>query len=111
MYASCGCMDMAQQLFDQMTPKNLVVSTAMASGDASNALSLFHKMKEAYVEPNGFTFVGVLYACSHAGLVEEGRKIFAFMINEHKIAPKHKHYGCMVDLFGCANLLRELLRL
>ncbi|KAK6254934.1 hypothetical protein SCA6_016239 [Theobroma cacao] len=116
MYAKCGSLERARGVFEKMTRRNVISWTSMINafaihGDANNALSFFHKMKEAHVEPNGVTFVGVLYACSHAGLVDEGQRIFASMINEHKIAPKHEHYGCMVDLFGRANLLREALEI
>ncbi|KAH7573802.1 hypothetical protein JRO89_XS03G0209200 [Xanthoceras sorbifolium] len=114
MYAKCGNLERAREVFEKMQRRNVISWTSMinafaAHGDASNALAFFHKMKEENIEPNGVTFVGLLYACSHAGLVEEGRKIFSSMINEHNIAPKHEHYGCMVDLFGRASLLREAL--
>lgn len=116
MYAKCGSLERARRIFDKMPRKNVISWTCMISafamhGDASNALRFFHQMEDENIEPNGITFVGVLYACSHAGLVEEGRKIFYSMINEHNITPKHVHYGCMVDLFGRANLLREALEL
>ncbi|KAL5782635.1 hypothetical protein ACOSP7_007664 [Xanthoceras sorbifolium] len=114
MYAKCGNLERAREVFEKMQRRNVISWTSMinafaAHGDASNALAFFHKMKEENIEPNGVTFVGLLYACSHAGIVEEGRKIFSSMINEHNIAPKHEHYGCMVDLFGRASLLREAL--
>ncbi|XP_057958148.1 pentatricopeptide repeat-containing protein At4g14820 [Malania oleifera] len=114
MHAKCGSLERAKGVFDKMPCKNVISWTTMISafamhGDASNALKLFHQMKAENVEPNEVTFVGVLYACSHAGLVDKGREIFASMINEYSITPKHEHYGCMVDLFGRANLLREAL--
>ncbi|CAL5395446.1 unnamed protein product [Camellia sinensis] len=116
MYAKCGSVEGAREVFHRLRKKNVISWTSMISafaihGDASNALKLFHRMKTENINPNGVTFVGVLYACSHAGLVEEGRKIFASMVNEYKITPKHEHYGCMVDLFGRANLIREALEL
>lgn len=116
MYAKCGSLERARWVFEKMPRKDVISWTTMISafamhGDASNALSFFYQMTEQKIEPNAVTFVGVLYACSHAGLVEEGRKIFSSMINEHKITPKHEHYGCMVDLFGRANLLREALEI
>ncbi|KAK4855897.1 hypothetical protein QYF36_012069 [Acer negundo] len=100
MYAKCGSLERAREVFDKMQRRNVISWTSMINsfavhGDASNALAFFRKMKEEDIEPNGVTFVGVLYACSHAGLVEEGRKIFSSMINEHNITPKHEHYGCM----------------
>ncbi|KAK9287599.1 hypothetical protein L1049_016034 [Liquidambar formosana] len=116
MYAKCGSSERARRVFDKMPRKNVISWTSMISafamhGDANNALRFFHQMKADNIEPNGVTFVGVLYACSHAGLVDEGRKIFASMTKEYNIMPKHEHYGCMVDLFGRANLLREALEL
>lgn len=62
-------------------------------GDVHSALSLFHQIKVENVEPNWITFVGLLYACSHGGLVEEGRRIFHSLTNEYGISPKHEHFG------------------
>uniref|UniRef100_A0A251VFV3 Putative tetratricopeptide-like helical domain, DYW domain protein n=1 Tax=Helianthus annuus TaxID=4232 RepID=A0A251VFV3_HELAN len=114
MYAKCGELDRAKQAFDRMCKRNVVTWSSMIGayavlGDAVNALDLLHEMKSQRVESNGVTFVGLLYACSHAGLVEEGRKIFASMVNDYDITPKREHYGCMVDLYGKANLLKESL--
>lgn len=116
MYAKCGSLEDAKEVFVHMQQKNVITWTTMISalamhGDALNALEIFLQMKSENVEPNGVTFVGVLYACSHAGLVEEGRNLFASMVDEYCITPKHEHYGCMVDLYGRANLLGEALRL
>ncbi|KAK7410880.1 hypothetical protein VNO78_02076 [Psophocarpus tetragonolobus] len=117
MYAKCGNLDRARQVFDNMPRKNVISWSSMLNafamhGDADGAIDLFHRMKQHNIEPNGVTFIGVLYACSHAGLVEEGRKFFSSMINKHGISPQREHYGCMVDLFCRANLLtkaRELI--
>lgn len=116
MYAKCGSLEDAREVFGHMRRKNVITWTTMISalamhGDASNALKIFQQMKSESFEPNGVTFVGVLYACSHAGLVEEGRNLFASMVDEYRITPKHEHYGCMVDLYGRANLLGEALQL
>ncbi|XP_022974384.1 pentatricopeptide repeat-containing protein At4g14820-like isoform X1 [Cucurbita maxima] len=114
MYAKCGSLEGAREIFGKMPKKNVISWTSMINalamhGDAHNALSLFHQMKVENVEPNWITFVGLLYACSHGGLVKEGQRIFHSMINEYGISPKHEHFGCMVDLFGRAKLLREAL--
>ncbi|KAF8388077.1 hypothetical protein HHK36_026743 [Tetracentron sinense] len=116
MYAKCGSLMDARRVFDKMLRRNVISWTSMITafaihGDADNSLRLFNQMKAERIEPNGVTFVGVLYACSHAGLVEVGRQIFASMIHGYKITPKHEHFGCMVDLYGRANLLREALEL
>lgn len=116
MYGKCGSLDSARGVFDKVARRNVISWTSMINafaihGDANSALSFFRQMKRENVNPNWITFVGVLYACSHAGLVEEGKEIFASMVNEYNITPKQEHYGCMVDLFGRANLLRDAMEL
>lgn len=112
MYAKCGSLEGAIEVFDGMARKNVVTWTGMITalaihGEAVNALKVFYQLKNENIKPNEVTFVSVLYACSHSGLVDEGRKIFASMVEEYNITPKLVHYGCMVDLLGRANLLRE----
>ncbi|KAL3749126.1 hypothetical protein ACJRO7_010252 [Eucalyptus globulus] len=114
MYAKCGSLERAQKVFEKTSSKNVISWTTMINsfamhGDANNVLRFFYQMKEENVKPNEITFIGVLYACSHAGLVEKGQEIFSSMVSEHNLKPKHEHYGCMVDLFGRAGLLREAL--
>ncbi|CAN7110427.1 unnamed protein product [Brassica rapa subsp. narinosa] len=114
MYAKCGGLDAARGVFEEMPTKNVVSWSSMINafsmhGEANDALALFARMKQEHVEPNDVTFVGVLYGCSHSGLVEEGKKIFASMADEYNISPKLEHYGCMVDLYGRANRLPEAL--
>ncbi|RDX69105.1 Pentatricopeptide repeat-containing protein, partial [Mucuna pruriens] len=116
MYAKCGNLARAREVFENMPKKNVISWSSMINafavhGDADSAIDLFHRMKEQNIEPNGVTFIGVLYACSHAGLVEEGQKFFSSMINEHGISPQREHYGCMVDLYCRANLLRKAMEL
>ncbi|XP_071694581.1 pentatricopeptide repeat-containing protein At4g14820-like [Rutidosis leptorrhynchoides] len=114
MYAKCGELDRAKGVFSRMHKRNVITWSSMIRayavyGDAINALNLFHQMKAQKMEPNDVTFFGLLYACSHAGLVEEGQKLFSLMMNEYNIIPKRKHYGCMVDLYGRANLLKKAI--
>ncbi|KAL9687051.1 hypothetical protein QQ045_031447 [Rhodiola kirilowii] len=114
MYAKCGSLERAGDVFDKMPRRNVISWTSMINsfavhGGARNALTYFHQMQAENVKPNAVTFVGVLYACSHAGLVDEGKKYFDSMTDEYNIIPKQEHYGCMVDLYGRANLLREAL--
>lgn len=114
MYAKCGELDRAKQVFARMRRQNVITWSSMIGayavhGDATSALDLFHEMKLQKVKPNGVTCVGLLYACSHAGLVNEGRDIFESMVNNYSITPTREHYGCMVDLYGRANLLKEAL--
>ncbi|KAL5208122.1 hypothetical protein ABZP36_032557 [Zizania latifolia] len=110
MYGKCGGIELAHGLFGLMPQKDLHSWTAMISGLASHghgkeAVAMFLSMREAGVLPDSTTFVVVLSACSHAGLVDEGIFIFSSMESEYKVTPDIKHYGCMVDLFSRAGLI------
>uniref|UniRef100_A0A2P2IRD3 Pentatricopeptide repeat-containing protein n=1 Tax=Rhizophora mucronata TaxID=61149 RepID=A0A2P2IRD3_RHIMU len=111
MYAKCGSLKVAQNLFELLREKRIVSWNAMITGYAMHghtieALGLFDKMKDE-MKPDHVTFVGVLSACSHAGLVTEGRKHFQSMKRNHDIEPKGEHYACMVDILGRAGLLDD----
>ncbi|KAL8237089.1 hypothetical protein R6Q59_018170 [Mikania micrantha] len=112
MYGKCGRMDLAYRVFSRMCDRNVSSWTSLIVGYATHghvndALECFRGMREASVAPNGVTFVGVLSACVHGGLVQEGKHYFNMMKNEYKIEPLLQHYGCMVDLFGRCGLLEE----
>ncbi|XP_010250014.1 PREDICTED: pentatricopeptide repeat-containing protein At1g08070, chloroplastic-like [Nelumbo nucifera] len=112
MYAKCGNIDAAKQVFDAMRPKTLASWNAMISGlaihgHADMSLGLFLKMADEGFKPDDITFVSVLSACSHAGLVEVGCQLFESMTRDYKISPKLQHYGCMIDLLGRAGLFEE----
>lgn len=116
MHAKCGSLAAARRVFDAMPHRNVISWTAMIHGyamhgDGAAALREFDRMKSAGVEPNEVTFLGLLYACAHAGLVDDGRRVFAAMATAHGIAAKVEHYGCMVDLLGRAKLLQEAMEL
>ena len=112
MYCKCGRVGMARKAFNRMKGKNIKSWTAMIAGygmhgQAREALEVFDEMQSAGVKPNYITFVSVLAACSHAGLVTEGWQWFNAMAIEFNIVPGVEHYGCMVDLLGRAGHLNE----
>jgi len=114
MYAKCGSLDDALRVFESMPHKNELSWNAMISafalhGQAQEALSLFRRMSKdtGAVQPNDITFIGVLSACVHAGLVDEGRQMFESMKLSFGLVPKVEHYSCMVDLCARAGLLNE----
>ncbi|KAK7252522.1 hypothetical protein RIF29_36521 [Crotalaria pallida] len=112
MYVKCGCLEKGLSLFQAMADKNRYSYTVMISGLAIHghgreALRVFAEMLEQGLEPDDVVYVGVLSACSHAGLVDEGLQCFNRMRFEHKIKPTVQHYGCVVDLMGRARMLRE----
>ncbi|GMH04499.1 hypothetical protein Nepgr_006339 [Nepenthes gracilis] len=112
MYAKCGDIEAAKQVFYSMETRhsaswNAMICGLAMHGSANEALDLYSKMIDDGFQPDQITFVGVLSACSHGGLVELGRQYFSCMIQDHDISPKLQHYGCMVDLFGRAGLFDE----
>lgn len=104
MYAKTGSVKVARTLFEQLGEKRVVSWNAMITGyamhgHASEALNLFEEMKRETL-PDHITFVGVLGACSHGGLLNEGQKFFELMVREYHIDPTVQHYTCMIDLLG-----------
>jgi len=112
MYAKCGSIDQAFRVFQGMKNRDVYSYTAIIvglamHGEAEKALSIFSKMPSVGIEPDEVTFIGVLSACSHAGLVAEGQKYFEEMSRVYNLIPQTEHYGCMVDLLGRAGLINE----
>ncbi|KAG4383103.1 hypothetical protein GLYMA_13G001700v4 [Glycine max] len=117
MYAKCGAVEEAYHVFSGMKGKNVISWNVMILGLASHgngeeALTLFAKMLQQNVErPNDVTFLGVLSACSHGGLVDESRRCIDIMGRDYNIQPTIKHYGCVVDLLGRAGLVEDAYNL
>lgn len=104
MYAKCGQLTKSREIFDSMEMKDIVSWNVLISGyamygEATYAIEMFKKMEQTEIKPNELTFLAVLSACAHAGLVEEGKFIFSRM-KDHSLMPTLKHYSCMVDLLG-----------
>ncbi|XP_031504971.2 pentatricopeptide repeat-containing protein At4g21300 isoform X2 [Nymphaea colorata] len=114
MYAKCGNLVFARGVFELMHEKNEVSWNSMISaygthGHVDSAISLFHKMLETGIHPDHITFLSIISACSHAGLVDEGFHFFNCMSKDYGIMARMEHYACMVDLFGRAGDLEKAL--
>ncbi|XP_068655667.1 pentatricopeptide repeat-containing protein At3g29230 [Aristolochia californica] len=112
MYSKCGVVNRALRVFHGIVEKDLVSWNAMLQGLAvhghcKEALQLFSRMKQEGFKPNEITFVGVLCACTHAGLVKEARHYFSVMERDYRVVPQIEHYGCMIDLLGRGGYLQE----
>lgn len=114
MYAKCGSLESAERVFKDMPRKNeaswnAMISALASHGRAKEALSLFQRMSDegGGARPNDITFVGLLSACVHAGLVSEGYRLFDMMSTLFGLVPKIEHYSCMVDLLARAGQLYE----
>ncbi|OEL26804.1 Pentatricopeptide repeat-containing protein [Dichanthelium oligosanthes] len=116
MYCKCGNLKVAYSVFEKALDKDVTLWTAMITGLAFNghgteALDLFQKMQMEVVTPNGVTLLAVLSACSHAGLLDEGCRIFDAMKQRYGIEPGIEHFGCMVDLLARSGRLTDALGL
>lgn len=112
MYAKCGSIKMALEVFrgirnKHVTTWNSLVLGLAFHGHAEESIKLFTEMRRSRVRPDEITFIGALVACSHAGRVEEGRQYFKLMRERYSIEPNIRHHGCMVDMLGRAGLLNE----
>uniref|UniRef100_A0A7N0UTH0 Pentatricopeptide repeat-containing protein n=1 Tax=Kalanchoe fedtschenkoi TaxID=63787 RepID=A0A7N0UTH0_KALFE len=113
-YCKCGYVNKGRKLFDEMkkfdeVPWNSMLMGYASNGHGSEALGLFHDMRCAAVTPTEITFTGVLSACDHCGLVDEGRYWFNAMRTDYDINPSIEHYSCMIDLLARAGLLEEAI--
>lgn len=112
MYAKCGRINTAIRVFESMEKKNVITWNAMLSGLAMHGKGalvsdMFDQMLEENIEPNDVTFTALLSACSHSGLVDEGRRLFHTLENTCSIRPSMENYASMVDLLGRSGYLQE----
>ncbi|CDP11100.1 unnamed protein product [Coffea canephora] len=116
-YGKCGSLKEARRVFDQtqnptLTSWNSMINCYALHGKSESAISVFEEMLECadQVEPDGVTFVGLLNACTHVGLVEQGRHYYDMMVQRYGIEPKIEHYGCLIDLLGRAGQFDEAFK-
>ncbi|KAG6402902.1 hypothetical protein SASPL_135116 [Salvia splendens] len=117
MYSKCGDLEKALDVFHSVEcAKDVFVWSAMIAGLGMHgcglyAMEMFEKMLEDGVKPTAITFTNLLSACSHSGLVEEGRAFLEQMERVYNIPPRVEHYACMIDILGRAGLLEEAMAL
>ncbi|KAK2969658.1 hypothetical protein RJ640_025835 [Escallonia rubra] len=112
MYCKCGCLDKAFDVFNGLPSKgvsswNCMIGGLAMHGKGEAAIELLKKMEREAVAPDYVTFVNVLSACAHSGLIEEGHHYFHHMTEVYGVEPGKEHFGCMVDLLGRAGKLEE----
>lgn len=116
MHSKCGCLDQAWREFEGMKNRDVISYSSMITafadhGKSQEALDVFSKLRKEGIKPNQVTFIGVLNACSHGGLVEDGCKHFELMTRTFGIEPLPEHLTCMVDLLGRTGQLEKAYNL
>ncbi|KAG4941820.1 hypothetical protein JHK87_045691 [Glycine soja] len=116
MYGKCGSLGKARKVFEMNPEKGLASWNSMINcfalhGQSDSAIAIFEQMVEGGggVRPDEVTFVGLLNACTHGGLVEKGYWYFEMMVQEYGIEPQIEHYGCLIDLLGRAGRFDEAM--
>uniref|UniRef100_A0A0E0NJ86 CAAX prenyl protease 1 homolog n=2 Tax=Oryza TaxID=4527 RepID=A0A0E0NJ86_ORYRU len=113
MYAKLGRIDFSEQIFEQMDIKDIVSWNSMINaygihGDGLSSLRIFNELQDdGTCSPNAITFVSLISACSHSGLVSEGYRCFQSMKNDYRIEPSMDHYASVVDLLGRSGRFAE----
>ncbi|XWS19231.1 hypothetical protein CRYUN_Cryun32bG0113100 [Craigia yunnanensis] len=105
MYAKSGEIKDANKVFNEMDERNVISWTSLIAGYGKHgygheAIALFEKMEHEGMKPNNVTFLSLLFACSHTGLINKGSELFNAMVSKYKILPRAEHLSCMVDLFA-----------
>ncbi|XP_044506761.1 pentatricopeptide repeat-containing protein At5g48910-like [Mangifera indica] len=115
MYSKCGYIENAFDIFARVSHErkigdwNSMISGLAINGLGQQALEIFLDLERMDIKPDEITFLGLLTAFSHAGLVDEGQFYFKIMQEKYSIVPKVQHYGCLVDLYGRAGYLADAL--
>ncbi|GMN48693.1 hypothetical protein TIFTF001_017863 [Ficus carica] len=115
MYTKCGSLETARRVFNLLTSKldiilwNTMISALAQHGHGEEAIRMFEDMVRTGLKPDRITFVVILNACSHSGLVQEGLRIFKSMTTDHDVVPDQEHYACLIDLLGRSGCFDELM--
>ncbi|WMV56571.1 hypothetical protein MTR67_049956 [Solanum verrucosum] len=115
LYTKCGRIDLSQKVFDRIENRDVASWNTMILGygmlgDIHTAIDMFETTREDGVEHDSVSYIAVLSACSHGGLVDKGKKYFNDMLARN-IEPSQMHYACMVDLLGRSGLMDETINL
>ncbi|OQU90310.1 hypothetical protein SORBI_3002G384800 [Sorghum bicolor] len=116
MYFKCGCPSEAAAVFDAIRNRDVKAWTAMimgfgVNGQPGSTITLFYRMEEDGVFPNDVTFLALLTACNHGGLVQEAKEFLETMARRYRLSPSPEHYSCVIDLLGRAGRLYEAYEL
>ncbi|KAK4778217.1 hypothetical protein SAY87_018404 [Trapa incisa] len=116
MYAKCGCLAYSSRVFQSIENPSVIVCTSMIVGAAEyglgkSALELLAEMARRNLQPNDVTFVGILHACSHSGLVDKGLECLDLMHQKYGIQPDSRHYTCVVDMLCRAGRIDQAYQL
>lgn len=115
MYSKCGSLEVGKRIFDITDNKqdpvlwNTMISALAQHGHGEEAVKMFDDMVKLGVKPDRTTFVVIINACSHSGLVQEGIRYFECISSDYGIIPDQQHYACLIDLLGRAGCFNQLM--
>uniref|UniRef100_A0A803M2Z3 Pentatricopeptide repeat-containing protein n=1 Tax=Chenopodium quinoa TaxID=63459 RepID=A0A803M2Z3_CHEQI len=111
-YSNCGNLASASLCFTSISEPDLITWTSIISahafhGHAEQSIEIFEMMLSSGLRPDNISFLGILSACCHGGLIREGLYYFRLMTTQYNITPSSEHYACLIDLLGRAGLIEE----
>ncbi|XP_065880462.1 pentatricopeptide repeat-containing protein At1g43980, mitochondrial [Euphorbia lathyris] len=114
MYANCGCVDYAMEIFENIKIRDLICWNTMIMGLTKNGrlldvLDTFKELLDGGTKPDGITLAGVLLACSYGGFVDQGLAIFSSMQESYGISPRSEHYACIVELLCQGDMIDKAM--
>ncbi|KAG5592322.1 hypothetical protein H5410_042836 [Solanum commersonii] len=112
MYSSCGRLDIAHQVFQSSVERSIAGWNSMISAygfhsNGQKAIDIFHEMIDLGLTPSKVTFINLLTACSHTGLVDQGFWYYNHMLDEFGVQCSTEHHVCVVDMLGRSGRLHE----
>lgn len=115
-YTKCSLVVEAQDVFDKILVQDTISWNALIAGyallgESGKVFEVFEKMMKVHLYPNLVTFLSVLNACSHAGLMNESQAYFELMTSAYGYTPTCEHYTCMADLFSRAGHTDKVMEL
>lgn len=108
-YSNHGKLHQSRWLFNHMPERDVVSWNSIISAHSRDlqVLTYFEQMENIGTLPDSITFVSMLSACAHLGLVKDGERMYSLMRGKYGISPIMEHYACMVNLYGRAGLIKE----
>ncbi|KAF3493362.1 hypothetical protein DY000_02054961 [Brassica cretica] len=112
MYNKCGELNEAVKMLPPSVNRslpswNILISAFGRHGYFEKVCETFHEMVESGTKPGHVTFVSLLTACSHGGLVDQGLAYYDMIARDFGIKPAIEHCVCVIDLLGRSGRLAE----
>ncbi|KAI5078017.1 hypothetical protein GOP47_0007841 [Adiantum capillus-veneris] len=117
MYAKCGALDKAQEVFDSLALQNAVLWNSLIAGYVQHghseiAINSYEQMQRRGPFPNAVTFVCALKACGNIGALDKGQEIHGQILQDQSLGNNTLVANSLIDMYakcGALNKAEEVL--